>query len=81
MPWQPFTTAPKTPRVGDQGPRFLAYGERGSTICYWQYNDGFLDSAVQGWWVDPTVIPSVPKNFTHWMPVPDGPDSDEPASP
>ena len=81
--WQPFSTAPKTPRVRDRGPLILAYGERGMTICYWQYNDPaqpglhgvVLDPEVSGWWVDPTVIPSVPKAFTHWMPLPEKPEA------
>jgi hypothetical protein len=69
VPWQPFDTAPKTPRVDDRGPLILIYGERGVTLGYWRYGD----AQVKGWWVDLTVVPSVPKGPTHWMPVPDAP--------
>ena len=63
MPWRPFETAPKFPRVDDKGPLILVYGVRGFTLAYWRH------AAVPGggWWVDETMCSAVLKGTTHWM--------------
>ena len=70
LSWQPFTSAPKTPKINDQGPQILIFGARGVTIGYWQYGSG----NIHGWWVDMTIIPSEIKEPTHWMPLPEEPE-------
>ena len=70
MPWRPFDTAPKHPADEyGRGPRILAMCERGEAVVYWQH---WVHSEIKGWWVDPAIVPSVPKNPTEWMPLPEG---------
>ena len=66
MPWQPFDTAPKLPRVDNKGPRILARTSRGEVVIYWQH---IADSHAGGWWVDPSIVPSVVKNPTEWRAI------------